>query len=449
MNTPHITADSANPARVTTGAGTPRGMTRAWGGRETRIAETAYVAFLLLIFVGVSPFFVPDTVPGADSTASSGAGDVLRQVSYLAVFGVIAGMAVLRRGWQSFAAMPLSFALLLGFCLLTTFWSIEPEITFRRGVLVSVIAASAMLSVDTIGAKRSLDLLRIVLAGIVIVCWISLPLIPQARHFANDIEQGVAGDWRGLYVHKNIAGAVCAHAALIFLYYAMKSRRPVNAVLFVMAVGFLVGTNSKSSLGLLPLAWLAALAYGFAIRNRLDRQIIVVAAACVTSIVAAVVWVWWTPFVQLLQDPTLFTGRAAIWQAEIAFIRDHPLLGSGFGTFAYTGEHSPIYDYIDAAWVGTVANGHHGYLELLVTIGIPGFVLAICALLVEPVRWFAARSQLDVDTRKLLFALFAFFLMHNFVETNFLRTDGAEWVTFLLAIAMLRTSRANPGTERC
>ena len=48
----------------------------------------------------------------------------------------------------------------------------------------------------------------------------------------------------------------------------------------------------------------------------------------------------------MLEDPTEFTGRAAIWQAEIAFIRDHPLLGSGFGTFADTGSLSPLHNYV-------------------------------------------------------------------------------------------------------
>jgi O-antigen ligase len=447
MNIPRIMVGNRSLANVPAGAPWAHGGPSVWG--QARLAEAGYVAFLLLIFVGISPFVIPDAPTGADASAASGAGDILRQISYLAVFGVIAGMAIMRRGWLSFAAIPLSFALLLGFCLLTTLWSLEPAVTFRRAVLVSVIAASAMLSVDTIGAKRSLGLLRYVLAGVVIVCWISLPLLPQARHYANDIEQGVAGDWRGLYVHKNIAGAVCAQAAMIFLYYGVKFRRPVDIVLFLAALGFLVGTNSKSSLGLLPLALMAGVAYGFATHSRFDRQIVGVAVACMVSIAAAALWIWWIPIVQLLQDPTLFTGRTAIWQAEIAFVHDHPLLGSGFGTFAYTGEHSPIYDYIDAAWVGTVANGHHGYLELLVTIGIPGTVLAMFALFFEPAVWFASPSRLDLDTRKLLFALFAFFLMRNFMETNFLRTDGAEWVTFLLVVAMVKTSRIAPGAVRC
>ena len=440
MNTQRITDDSSSPAQAPGGARLAFGGSTAWGRTETQISQTAYVAFLLLVFVGLSPFATPVTSPGADALGS-GAGDAMRQISYLAVFGVIAGMAVLHRGWRALAAIPLSFAILLGWCLLSSAWSLEPAVTLRRAVLVSIVATSAMLAVNTIGPARSLELLRYVLAGVVLVCWISLPLIAQSRHLASDVEQGVAGDWRGLYAHKNIAGAVCADAAIAFLYFALRFRRLVDWALCLAALGFLIGTNSKSSLGLLPLALLAGAVYRFGTKSASNRQIAAIATACLAATAAGSMFVWWGPLVQMLQDPTQFTGRVAIWQAEFAFIRDHPLLGSGYGTFAYTGESSPIYQYISAAWVGTVANGHHGYLELFVTLGIPGFVLAMLALFARPAVWFAERSNLDAGFRGLLFTIFAFFLMHNFVETNFLNTDGAEWVTFLLAIAMLKTAR--------
>jgi len=409
---------------------------------RVRFAEIAYLAFLVMVFVGVTPFAMPQTAPGIDPASTSGAGDLLRQVSYLAVFVLILVSAWMGRGWQSISAIPLLLIMLLGWCMLSAAWSIEPSVTFRRAVLLAIVSASAFIAVDTIGAARSLHLLRYVLAGIVIVNWLSILFIPQARHLANDFEPGVAGDWRGLYGHKNTAGAVCANAAIIFFCFAVMTRRRVDVLLGLANLGFLVGTNSKSSLGLLPIAILAGGVYFLCARNRVNRQIVLTGALLAGAVAAAAVWAWWAALVPLLQDPDLFTGRSAIWQAEIAYIRDHPLLGSGFGTFAFTGKSSPIYQYIDSSWIGGVASGHQGYLEVLVTIGIPGFVMTLLVLLVQPVAWFAQETRLGPGTKALLFALFAFFFMHNFMETNFLQTDGTEWVTFLLVLAMLRTSRA-------
>jgi len=441
MNTPFLTDASSGIASAAIAPRTDRANAGARSHSRSRVAEAAYIAFLVLIFVGVSPFAVPGGTVGVDP-AASGAGDFVRQICYLTVFGVLVSTAVTQRGWRAFSAIPLLLAVLLLWCALSTSWSLDPAVTFRRAVLVSVVAVSAFLAVEMIGARRSLQLLGYVLAGIVILNWVSLFLIPQAKHFANDAEPGVAGDWRGLYVHKNITGALCANSAIIFLYSAIKTRRLSNLLLCLAALGFLIGTASKSSIALLPLAVMAGCLYRFAARNRLDRRIIWLASALLVFVATVAICAWWDAITPMLQDPRLFTGRVAIWQAEIAFILGHPMLGSGFGTFAYTGDNSPIYQYINSPWVGTVANGHQGYLELLVTLGIPGFCLAMLCLFVGPAMQFAAINRIDLDLRALLFTLFTFFLMHNFMETNFLRADGVEWVTFLLVLAMLRTSVA-------
>lgn len=412
-----------------------------WRLNITIVAESAYVAFLLLVFIGISPFATPDTIFGTDPVSASGAGDAVRQISYLLIFGAIAAAAAARRGWQAFLAIPTLFALLLLWCVVSTGWSLEPSVTFRRAVLLCVVAASVLISIDTIGVPRCLQLLRYVLAGVIVIDWMSIFLIPQAKHMQNDIEQSVVGDWRGLHGHKNIAGAFCANAVMIFLYFAATTRRRSDVLLCLASLGFLIGTNSKSSIGLLPIALIAGGIYTFSTTSRINRQIIFVTSTLFLSIVSAIVFAWWDTITLTLRDPELFTGRGAIWQAELAFIWNHPLLGSGFGSFAYTGKNSPIYQYIDAAWAGAVASGHQGYLELLVTIGVPGFCLAIACFVAEPIAWLVAADRLGIHLRALLVSLFAFFFMHNLMESNFLKTDGTEWVIFLLAFAILRRPR--------
>ena len=139
---------------------------------------------------------------------------------------------------------------------------------------------------------------------------------------------------------------------------------------------------------------------------------------------------------RLLDDPTEFTGRAEIWQAELAYIRDHPLLGSGFGTFTDTGGVSPLREYV-ASWVTAVSHGHSGYLQLTVTTGLVGFGLMLLALVVTPL-WLFWGLNLDGDGFKpLLFALFIFLLLHNFMESDFLEGDAPTWAAFLLMLGGL------------
>src|SRR5205823_4035486 len=116
--------------------------------------------------------------------------------------------AIQRRGFGALSAIPLAVALLLIWCLLSSLWAAEPGIALRRAGLEVILVLSVLLSVDTIGAERAFRLWRIVLAIILAVNWISIPLIAAAKHLPGEVDAALVGNWRGLYGHKNIAGAV-------------------------------------------------------------------------------------------------------------------------------------------------------------------------------------------------------------------------------------------------
>ena len=414
---------------------------------EPWVAEAAYVALLLLVFVGLSPFETRDPATLAIGAPASGAGDLARQICYLAVFAVIVAAAFANRGWNAVTIIPLSLALLLGWCLLSALWAGEPGVAFRRAGLEIVIVVSVLLSIDTIGAERGLALWRYVLIGVLIVNWISIPLLPQAIHQAGEADPSLVGDWRGLYFHKNITGSVCATSAIIFLFSAVEKRRLTDWALTAAAIGFLVMTRSKSSLAMLPVALAAGAIYRFAWKRDLDRLIVMVSAALLFVLAATIALLHADLIARFLEDTSELTGRAAIWQAEAAYIAAHPLLGSGFGTFADTGALSPLHDYFGAntsAWVQNVAHGHNGYLQILVTIGGVGFVLAMFAFVVKPALAFWPRDDAHLPLKSLLFSIFVFDLLHNLLESDFLESDGAQWVTFLLMLAMLQSSRPRP-----
>ncbi|MEI9886231.1 MAG: O-antigen ligase family protein [Rhizomicrobium sp.] len=273
-------------------------------------------------------------------------------------------------------------------------------------------------------------------------------VIHQAVHQADDVESSIAGAWRGLHAHKNAAGPIAATAAALFFYFALETRKRTDILLCAASVFFLVMTRSKSSLGLLPLALLAGGLYRIAWRSKLDRVIAAVAAALLLLVAAVAVSVEWDVIARFLDDPQNFTGRAAIWQAEFAYIRDHPLLGAGFGTFGNTGMRSPIYDYVGPGWVSQIGEGHNGYLEMLVTIGGVGFVLGLVAVLVQPFVQFWNPARGGTNFAALLFALFVFALLHNFMETDFIAVTGAQWGQLLLVLALLRVLGRDAGAPQ-
>lgn len=411
---------------------------------ETWLIDAAFVGLLLLAFVGVQPFAIrnPATDLEMGPYTATGGGDWIRQLFYVLLFLSIGAVAFFRRGAALFKAMPPAMLVLLLWCLLSALWAAVPDVTVRRAGLAIVVAVSTFLCVDTIGAERAFRIWWVVLAGVLIVNWLSIALVHQSIHLPGEQDAGLVGDWRGLYFHKNIAGAVCAVSALVFGFSAFQSKRWINIALCLAAIVFTVMTKSKTSLGVLVLAFAVGLTYRFAWKRDLDRMIVGFAALFIAFLLIAFLVVDADAIARLLEDPTEFTGRAAIWQAELAFVRDHPFLGSGFGTFADTGSLSPLHNYVAGSWVEQVAHGHSGYLQLLVTIGGVGFLLTVTACIIVPAWQFWNKRGGDLNRTAMLFAIFVFIVLHNFLESDFLEGDAPAWVAFLLMLAFLRAPNA-------
>ncbi|MBV9570814.1 MAG: O-antigen ligase family protein [Alphaproteobacteria bacterium] len=416
------------------------------------VAELCFVVFLLLIFIGLKPFAIRNLAALAPGDSGDGAGNIWRQVCYLATFAAIVTSAWRCRGLSAFRALPITLVLLLGWCLVTSFWAPTPGVSLRRAVLEIVITLSAVLGVQTIGAERSLILLRNVLGAVLIINFASIPLIHQAVHLPGEADPGLIGNWRGLYYHKNVAGAVSAITALLFFFEALSRRRAMLWLLFAGAVVFTIMTRSKTSIGLLPVAVTAGLLFRWTARHSMERWIVLLAGGALLAGAGLAVIVDFSAVTRFFTDPTEFTGRVEIWRAELAFIRDHPLLGAGFGSFADTGALSPLYNYVSDKWVQGISHGHNGYLQVLMTIGGIGFALAMLAFIVQPAL---GLRQADRHGNRNFFAplcaIFVFSVLHNFVESDFLESDGPAWVAFLLMIGCLASITnvcAEPATRR-
>ncbi|MBS0472845.1 MAG: O-antigen ligase family protein [Proteobacteria bacterium] len=407
-------------------------------GIETRIAEAGFVLLLLLVIVGLTPF--DDRTPAALNAraAASEGGDALRQLAYVGVFAMIVFGAMRIRGLAMLRAMPLMLAVLMIWCLMTSIWSTEPDVVARRAMLSIIFVSSVMLSIDTLGVRRTFELWYGVLAAVIVADWISVALIHNAIHLPSDVESELAGSWRGVHAHKNSAGAAVATASIIFFFKALETRQRRDILLTVAAIGFLIMTRSKSSIGLLPIGLAAGFVYRAARRNALDRAIAATVTALFLLFLGVAIAINWEMIARIFDDPQQFTGRAAIWQAEFAYIRDHPLIGAGFGSFGNTGVRSPLYQYVGADWVAHIGEGHNGYLEMLVTVGGIGLFIGLIVLVVQPFIQFWSAKRTDVAFNAMLFALFTFDLMHNFMESDFVNVTSGQWGQLLLIVGFLR-----------
>src|SRR5262249_53666772 len=147
----------------------PRDSTRSL------IAEIVFVALLLVMFVGLTPF-APPTEATAVAASAPAPGDSLRQILFLAIFFPILFAAAMARGWGALSIVPPALLTMLAWCVLSVFWSQVPDITLRRAALAIIVVISTMGSVDLIGASRAFFLWRVVLAAVLVINWLSIPL---------------------------------------------------------------------------------------------------------------------------------------------------------------------------------------------------------------------------------------------------------------------------------
>jgi O-antigen ligase len=402
------------------------------------IAEIAFIALLLMMFVGLSPF-VPPAAPTSVNAAAPAPGDGLRQIIFLAVFFPVVFASTLQRGWNVFRVVPLALIAMLAWCFFSVGWSGVPDVSLRRAALAAIVVISTIGSVDLLGGQRAFLLWRIVLAIVLVVNWLSIPLIQTAVHLPGEVDPSLIGDWRGLYGQKNTAGAVCVMTALLFLFSRNGRGNWIGWLVAAAALGFLVMTRSKTSMALFPVALAAGLLYRVSWRDSLSRAIFLCGAILLVAVAALFLSLNWDLIARLLTDPGSFTGRAEIWQAILAYMHDHPLLGAGFGTIAHTGTLSPLHNYARGNWVEAIADSHNGYLQILVTTGSIGLGLALLGMVVDPLLRFWPLEPKRTGFKALLFAIFVFVLLHNFLETDFLESDNSIWFAFLVMLASLKT----------
>lgn len=404
-------------------------------GLAPAAATAGFVALTLLMIVTLQPFVPP---VGLSQTGNVHlAGDAMRQVCAVSVLAVIVLAGLKLRGLSIFGVLPLTLLLLLTWCLGSALLANEPALAFRRAAAATILMVSTFVSVDTIGHERALHLLRIVLVAVLVACWLSIPFIATAVHLPGETDPSLVGDWRGLFQQKNGAGAVMVWTILLFAFGENDFRRWARAGIIVAAFGFLIMTRSKTSLGLLPLALLAGGFYKAAWRSSLDRSIYAACALLVLLAVGAFALFDADAISRMLSDPAQFTGRTEIWRADLAYLHDHLLLGAGFGATSGTEAQSLLTNYTSSNWVKVIGSSHNGYLEVMVNLGLIGFIFTLIAVIILPLSKFWPLDSVS-PSKATLFALYLFCILHNFTESDLLQSDNAMWFAMLLVMASLR-----------
>lgn len=408
---------------------------------ERLVRDFLFLATLLLCLFTVSPF--PDLGDARLLASQSDGGDTLSQAATLLLTGALAVFTVLR--WPPLLPRILtpSLALTLVAFAVSALLSPHSDVAERRIVLaLFTIFQASMLVLLPYGREHFARLLALAAVIVLTACYFGVAFIPaRAIQQITDIaEPGLAGDWRGLFVHKNGAGAVMVMLIFVAIFIYRTWNKAAAILIGFLAAVFLVFTHAKSPLNLLPFAFLVSY-----LMPRLRSSFLAFALILGVPIFINLMTVGSVMFepikmldARFLSDPT-FTGRNEIWSFAVDHVAQRPLFGFGFEAFWGMPDLVNAWNYLES-WGYRASDAHNGYLNLAVTTGLIGLALSLCFIIVQPFRDFRRARMLGADPA--LSALFRqiwiFALCLSGFEAELFRGGSALWFLTVSSIIGIR-----------
>jgi len=349
---------------------------------------------------------------------------LLLAINYAAVAWVLLPwyretLYVLRRNW--------ALASLLVLAVLSSFWAEMPDLVLRKsiglfGTTLFGIALAVRLSYEE--QLRMLKWLFRVVALLSLACVLLFPSYGISSE----------GEWMGVFEYKNAMGSAMGLSLLLEsqLLAATGLAKLLKCLAMSLYAFLLLKSDSVTPVVALGGALILLNTYKFlALRWRVPLYaffgIIAVPVLAGLSLVVAKS----DSILGFLGRSSNLTGRTEIWGLVISFIPQRPILGYGYSGF-WMGA-SPESFVVNRVLGGPIMYSHNGYLEMLLSLGVVGFVLTISLLGSGMKRAIYLSRQRPLGTEFWPLAFLLYFILHNLGECTILMQE-LEWAMCISCI---------------
>lgn len=428
-------SNTASPRKISTGE-----ALRAWLAGFSRAQVATFIATLLFTVSLTS--FRPLSV---EYDAVEGGGDIVNQLGYgslgaLALFGLLT-LVNRRRAASVFGFWWLA---VFFFLLLSALNAPDPEAALRSVTftLISLFIIAAVLTLPP-DAEAFRKVLLVSGAVVIGLSYFGVLFMPEAAiHGPSVTEPENEGFWRGVFLHKNLAGPVMACYCFAGIYLFRSGWRTAGTLLFCAAFLFMANTGSKTTAGLVPLTILIVAVPGIIGMRGLTPWLIGLATLGTALGTLGLVFVpplhhlWQTYFPELT-----FTGRTTLWEFSGSMIAKRPWTGYGYESFWQTPVVTGLDQFFDQDWdIRNIVHGHNSYMDIALTMGLPALFVVAMAVLVQPLRNFARIPLFAENIRLGDFFMMAtlFTTLNAFLESFILRRVDPVWLFCALGVLGLR-----------
>ncbi|NLD98502.1 MAG: O-antigen ligase family protein [Fibrobacter sp.] len=325
---------------------------------------------------------------------------------------------------------------------ISIYWSGFPNISMRRWIHTIGDLIMILVIITEINPVESLAKLFSTMSFVLLFISILLIKYNRAMGVAYD-RSGEVEMWTGVATHKNTLGQIALMAGLYCLWELVRKKsslfNKILPVFILTMVGYILhgSGNSTSVTALLTLIIGTLIILLFYIFKNHPQRVFTVMLILVLlggfysyvsqfssepggilSVVAGSVG----------KDPTL-TGRTELWNVLIEIGSKHLPFGVGYGSF----------------WIGNIGNnlweiftwqpeqGHNGYIDIYVELGIVGLTL-LTLMVLRGLRGIRQDLKFNFPYGTLRFTLLLVCLTHNITESSFGRPSHLMWLLFLLSV---------------
>ena len=403
------------------------------------------IAAFALIWIGIDPFLDLSDVRVIQASEE---GSMLKQLVFVAMAVVVAGVA-----WSSGAMGRLRPLLTVPFLAVMT-WLVVSVVTstdvgmsarrFIFTVVVMVIGASTLVIARDM--RQFAQALGIVAMAALAISYFGILFLPDISiHSVWDVKEPEHdGSWRGLFHHKNGAGGM----SVLFIFVGILVARVWNAVfgaaIIVLSAIFLSMTWSKTAWALFPIVLTISLMVPLfkPLWLRAPMFLVPFFALHVLS-VGTLLFPPVRDLVALILRDASFTGRTDIWELAFDYFARRPWTGMGFAAFWQT-EEVMFAAREKATWASAASSAHNGFVDVLLTSGMPGMLLALVWFAIMPVFAFQ-KAYATPESRPLaifFLQVWLFVLYSTFTESVLFDRSNALWFSAMVSIFGLQMMAA-------
>jgi exopolysaccharide production protein ExoQ len=403
-------------------------------------AELAAAAATLFMFAEA---FLPRWLaPGAVDVTGEVPESTLLRYLWLPFYGIVAlGLiAAGKDAWRAMLSAPW-LLLLAVMAIASAAWSIDPELSFRRGIAV---LATTLLGVYLAARYDWLTALRL-LAGV----WLALML---ASLIAGIVTPGFGrmqeihpGAWSGGWWEKNQLGGHAARSSFLFAFLAWRddAYRKTWIVATLISLALVVFSTSATALLGVLVGFATLAAAWWMLKGRRWSLFLMWSGVSVTGLAILVYVAAPGLLLGLIGRDATLTGRTDIWAELLSAISQKPVLGYGYLAF-WAPDSEPRY------WLGrsvdwNAPSGHNGWLDLAISLGLVGVAIYLIDVIAS--AWRAAKLSLTSPAGVFAIGFLAQFMLFAMSESILLAQNSILWAMYAfvsckLALEARKTSEA-------